>query len=150
MLSFCHRVVSIRALKIQTVILLFFSYSLVDVNSTRLPVTLDLLGEEVTVTVFGDPPQSPPSPDFEAMPPPPRAPLRRRRIRRQVPYWRNLRHQIRRRFLAYTPEDIAEIDDPRTLEKIFKMYFFKSAKPSNMPEWLYCSAMMDSLCRKLR
>ena len=86
------------------------------------PVTLDHLGDEITVTVFGDPPQSPPPPDSEAMPPPPGAPLRRR-IRRQGPYWHNLRHQIRRQFTAYTPDDIVEIDDPRTLEKILKHIF---------------------------
>ena len=113
------------------------------------PVTLDHLGDEVTITVFGDPPQSPPSPDSEAMPPPPGAPLRRR-IRRTAPYWCNLRHQCRRHLTVYTPDDIQEIDDPRTLEEIFKKYFFKSAKPSTMAEWLYCSAMMDALCRKLK
>ena len=79
------------------------------------PVTLDHLGDEVTITVFASPPLSPPSPDSEAMPPPPGAPLRRRRIRRQAPYWRNLRHQIRRRFLTYTPDDVWQIDHPLSL-----------------------------------
>ena len=117
---------------------------------TGSPVTLDHLGDEVTVTVFGELPQSPPSPDSEAMPPPPPGAPLRRRIRRQGPYWRNLRHQIRRQLGAYTNDDIVEIDDPRTLEKIFKKYFFISGKPSTMAEWLNCSAMMDALCRKLQ
>lgn len=112
------------------------------------PVTLTHLGDEVTVTLFRDPPASPPSPDSEAMQPP-AAPLRRVQ-RRRGPYWRNLRHKIHTRFLKYTPEDIAEIDDPRTLERIFKQYFFKSAKPSSTAEYLYCSAMMHALCTKLK
>ena len=113
------------------------------------PITLEHLGEVVTITLFTVPPASPPSPDSEAMPPPPGAP-RKRRIRRSAPYWQNLRHQCRRRFQRYTPEDIREIDDIHTLERLFKMYFFKHSKPASMAEWLYCSAMINSLCEKLK
>ena len=71
------------------------------------PVTLDHFGEEVTITVFGDPPQSPPSPDSDAMPPPPGAPLRRHRIRRQVPYWWNLRRQCCLLYTSPSPRDLS-------------------------------------------
>ena len=108
------------------------------------PITLDLAeGGTVTVTVFHDAPDSPTS--FRA-PPAPRRPSRLER--RKGPYWRRLK-SIRPSLLFYTPEDVEEIDEIGTLKNLFKKYYFKNAKPRCQGEWLYCSAMLDAILRKL-
>ena len=109
------------------------------------PVSLDTAEGEVTVTVIRESPSSP-----TCMPPPP-APRRPSRLRRRRgPYWRNLHlsGNIRTQFLQYTPEDVAEIDDLATIDRVFKIYFYKYSRPRSMQEWLYCTAMMNAVAVK--
>ena len=87
-------------------------------------------GEDIEVTVHRSPPKSlvselegPQTPPLHEMLPP--AVPRHRPFRlRCKPYWQKVdRRELRARFLAYTPQDVREIDHLQTLKKLSHLLF---------------------------
>ena len=56
--------------------------------------------------------------------------------------------RVREKFFAYTPDDVAEIDDKNTLLHIKELYF-PSSQPHNAFEEAYCEIMREAVDDKL-
>lgn len=66
--------------------------------------------------------------------------------RNKVPDWRLLADSgyVREKFLTYNPDDIAEINDLDSLDRLRSLYF-PSSQPRNLYEKTYLALMIEAI-----